>query len=771
MRVLVTRPLEDVGPLVAALKARGHEAVVEPMLSIERRADVTLPLPLDGVQALLFTSANGVRAFADLAPERDLPVFAVGDASATAARAAGFTAVESAGGDVTDLARLVRVRLDPDKGALFHPAASQLAGDLQGALEDAGFTLRRAALYEAQPAVELSSALRRALAAGDLDAAVFFSPRTARTFVGLVERAGLNAACARLQAVCLSEAVAARLQPLAWARVCVAARPEQEAVLARLDEVAAEVDASASGSPRQPAEGHLDAHDVVASFGGIRPMANKLGVAVSTVQGWRERGSIPAGRHAQIRAAAKKHGIQLEPAAIAASDQDGGPTSAAQARAPAAAPGVSGMSAVPGGVAEPPRESQEARAAAAAAVSASTGSPTIRLWGAFALGVIAVLVGAGLAIVGRDVWLAEPPAPVADAADAVVMASLDARLATVEGEVRDRAAGTGSPESEAAVMASLDARLATVEGEVRDWAAGLGSGESEAARAAMAPLEEELSAIQNRLDSLAKDVAAAAGPPGADAAAQTAALGEVQAQVQALGGRIDTLDERLANLREMQVQVQALGGRIDILDERLANLQNQLEEIAVAGAGSDTQTAGEAALTLAVLQLRDAVRGSTPFAAELQAVLDMATSPAFAGGADLIDAVTPLMPYAEMGAPALAKLKTDFPAVARRIVTQGQGADDEDWLAGVKRRVSGLISVRPIGSVEGESPAAVAARAEAALSADDLAGAVRELSALQGSAAAAAGDWRAGAEARLAVQTALNQLGRGLIARRGSGSE
>src|SRR3990172_4682210 len=58
MRVLVTRPLEDVGPLVDALRARGHETMVEPMLAIERRPDVGAPLPLDGVQALVVTSAN-----------------------------------------------------------------------------------------------------------------------------------------------------------------------------------------------------------------------------------------------------------------------------------------------------------------------------------------------------------------------------------------------------------------------------------------------------------------------------------------------------------------------------------------------------------------------------------------------------------------------------------------------------------------------------------------------------------------------------------------
>ena len=74
MRVLVTRPEEDAAALVAALKARGHEALVEPMLTVAPAPGVTPPLDLDGVQALLFTSANGARAFARLSERRDLPV-------------------------------------------------------------------------------------------------------------------------------------------------------------------------------------------------------------------------------------------------------------------------------------------------------------------------------------------------------------------------------------------------------------------------------------------------------------------------------------------------------------------------------------------------------------------------------------------------------------------------------------------------------------------------------------------------------------------------
>ena len=50
---------------------------------------------------------------------------------------------------------------------------------------------------------------------------------------------------------------------------------------------------------------------IIAAFGGIRPMATKLGVPVSTVQGWKQRDTIPAGRMAEIRRVASENNIQM----------------------------------------------------------------------------------------------------------------------------------------------------------------------------------------------------------------------------------------------------------------------------------------------------------------------------------------------------------------------------------------------------------------------------------------------------------------------------
>ena len=144
------------------------------------------PLDLEGVQALLCTSANGVRATAARTTGRDLPVLAVGDATARAARDEGFAQVESARGDVESLARLAKARLDPAAGRLFHAAGSAVAGDLAGDLGSAGFRVERHVLYAAEPVHRTGPDTAEGLYAGTIDAVLFFSPRTAQSFVKVV---------------------------------------------------------------------------------------------------------------------------------------------------------------------------------------------------------------------------------------------------------------------------------------------------------------------------------------------------------------------------------------------------------------------------------------------------------------------------------------------------------------------------------------------------------------------------------------------------------
>jgi uroporphyrinogen-III synthase len=93
----------------------------------------------------------------------------------------------------------------------------------------------RAVLYDAVPRTAFSQPAAAAINRGAIDAATFFSPRTAAAFVSLMEAARIEGTCRGIAAACLSPAVAAALERLAWREVAVAASPDQAALLAALD--------------------------------------------------------------------------------------------------------------------------------------------------------------------------------------------------------------------------------------------------------------------------------------------------------------------------------------------------------------------------------------------------------------------------------------------------------------------------------------------------------------------------------------------------------
>lgn len=181
-RIWITRAQPGADATAQRVRALGHEAVVAPLLAVRTLPDVSIDLA--GVVALAFTSANGVRAFVDASGERGLRVFAVGSATAAAAKAAGFRSVLSADGDVDALAEGIAARRNELKGVVLNPGAAEPAGDLVGALEAHGLQARRLVLYETAP-VELDGAGLQALARSD--AVLLHSPRAAEVLASVLK--------------------------------------------------------------------------------------------------------------------------------------------------------------------------------------------------------------------------------------------------------------------------------------------------------------------------------------------------------------------------------------------------------------------------------------------------------------------------------------------------------------------------------------------------------------------------------------------------------
>lgn len=233
MLALVTRPAEDARSTAEELRRRGFDVLIEPMMRVVFTPDPAFDPA--GAQGVLATSANGVRALGAATDRRDLAVWAVGDATAGAARDLGFAPVISAKGDVESLARAVAAGADPQGGRLVHVAGTEVAGDLSALLAAAGFRVDRAILYSAQAVDGLSPALREAVDRGRVTAGLFYSPRTARLFADKILAAGLGRSIRPMTGLALSPAVAQALAPLELARVAVADRPTQDELFAALD--------------------------------------------------------------------------------------------------------------------------------------------------------------------------------------------------------------------------------------------------------------------------------------------------------------------------------------------------------------------------------------------------------------------------------------------------------------------------------------------------------------------------------------------------------
>jgi uroporphyrinogen-III synthase len=203
--VWITRTQPGADQTAARVRALGHEAIVEPLLETR---PLVADLDLSGVGALAFTSANAVRAFAERSLERNLKVFAVGEATAAAARQLRFRTVLSTRGNVSSLAAGILSRAREIGGAVLHPGGADLAGDLVGALVAGGVEARALTLYETierEPPDKLWETLQ------EIDAVLLHSPKGARALARLLKEHPAPS----LQALCLSRKVA---QPLARAR-------------------------------------------------------------------------------------------------------------------------------------------------------------------------------------------------------------------------------------------------------------------------------------------------------------------------------------------------------------------------------------------------------------------------------------------------------------------------------------------------------------------------------------------------------------------------
>jgi len=234
MRLLITRPEPDATRTAQALRARGHEVLVAPLLATLAIA-ADFAGPYDGV---LMTSANAARALTAHPRARELarlPCFTVGGRTAEAARTAGFADTTSADGAQGDLVDLVAARFDRS-ARLLYLAGEDRAGDLGGDLAQRGIVVDTAVIYRALAAEKLPAHLTEALRHRSLDGALHYSPRSVAILLAHAGHSGAVPALTGIAHYCLSEEVAVPLRGGGVSRIHVAARPDEASLLALIPE-------------------------------------------------------------------------------------------------------------------------------------------------------------------------------------------------------------------------------------------------------------------------------------------------------------------------------------------------------------------------------------------------------------------------------------------------------------------------------------------------------------------------------------------------------
>jgi uroporphyrinogen-III synthase len=746
--VLVTRPQPAADELAAALRQEGFEVFLAPMTEY-----VELPCDIGEIsryQALVFTSAQAAAIFA--AREQagfDMPAFAVGDATALAASKVGFRKVYSAQGDSGDMLRLLREKKETyGLQRILHVCGEDTAQDLAAPLEAEGIALVRAPVYKAQFKDTLPEDIDRALAEGDIGTVTLFSARTAAHFARILQRPGMKGVSADLEAVCLSARVAAELKPLPWRRIQVAKAPRLEAVLDILRTADDREDAARRPLPAEP---------VIAAFGGLRPLATRLDITPSTVQGWRKRGIIPATRAAGIRQAAMEDGIDLdilwkkEDSDMSDNSNTGSNTGAPPKKEDGRKHEFHDRRVAPdrrvrhspvdrrGNVHGDDYQGADRRSGIDRRAYNERQAQRIRdeKWRFVNSMMIKGSVFAIVILYAGAFLLAPDFKAMQQNADRV--AALQARIDSMNERLRVMQAQKGG--------GSIGNAISNTIGKMEDTTTDVGSTLGTMGHVAKEAAQSAASAAAEKVETLREQNG------------DSAALQSLQSLL-TMWGQADKMQEqdngKGAFTRAMAALHKAMaqsGGDIDSLSATLDGARRASPELRQLLGNVDAKDLGAAAMLLALNEFRSNVGSQRPFAQDLMLLHK------FTGDdPEMQAALLRLAPYAERGVLNPQALQTEFKGLASDIVMAKLKGQDLSVKQEMLARLGKLVKVRRIDDIDGDTVDAKVARAQLMLDKGDVQGALQELQSLQGAPAQAATPFMNDAEGTLAADNATDAL-------------
>lgn len=231
--VWITRAVDGAARTQKALAFMGIDSLIAPILAVHALMPVIDPAAFD---ALIVTSINGLSGFVRLCARRDLPVWCVGDATAQAARDAGFSDVTSATGDVAALFKIMKAQ-SPRHLRYLYACAAQPSAPLLAGLWAEGFRAIHIPVYETREVTADLTVEQLAAVSHVLIHSARGAMATARFLTTHDLPSGLDA----LTFICISEAAAQALEmalkaddkkyPLTGITVQISAFPDEASML------------------------------------------------------------------------------------------------------------------------------------------------------------------------------------------------------------------------------------------------------------------------------------------------------------------------------------------------------------------------------------------------------------------------------------------------------------------------------------------------------------------------------------------------------------
>lgn len=715
--ILITRPQEQGRKTAERLAAKGFEAIVTPALAI---SPVEAALPASKFDGIMLTSAQALPWLAAQREiDRALPLFAVGERTADAARASGFTDVRAASGDRVALEALVRGALQPG-ARLLAPVGRDHHADVPEGLRSDGYAVETPVVYAAPFTEALTDEALAALRYDVADAVLHYSPRSAAGFITLLGKAGIDPAGLRLRHICLSQAVADALPASLKAKAIIAAQPDEDSLI---EAVSANFHSGGTSDGRTgPVRGRkartrafaIDAKAVEAM-----PVSQGSEQAAATNQMDSAPVLVPPpiaeSKPVSVPRVASPAAVPADPMPAGAfSGRDDGPAvDTPETPRPVSAQG-------------PAMARHENRHAESAGANPQPVPSRRRVW--------PVALAAGLAggvLGGAAVLFAAPylpagwfPAKKEPDVAALVRAQLDARLAALPAKSDVEAA-------QKAVAAEAHQRAQAIAG-VQSALADLSRRVADAAQLARnAP--DQVAAAQRALGELTKRVDLLDG------------VAKVPYDIVGLSKRVDDIAARKP---EAPPDLAPLDKQLAAALASIADLRGQIEALA---AKPPPDTGRPVRLHALATGIASALQRGAPYKTELDAAAAAGAAPAV---------IQPLSAFAAQGAPTGPALAKRFEPVATAILAAlaPPPPADPGFMERFRLMVTGMVRVRPVGSNGGDTPAGLVARIESALTRGQFAEALNAWQGLPEAGKNAGAAFGAELQARAAAEAAARSL-------------